>query len=57
MPRKKTPPAETVDSMEQANTLETELFAENEDAAAVPAEETISHVSPDDYAAEPEAAD
>lgn len=57
MPRKKTPPAETVDSMEQANTLETELFAENEEAAAAPAEETFPHVSPDDYAAEPEAAD
>ena len=57
MPRKKTPPAETVDSMEQANTLETELFAENEDAAAVPDEETISNVTPDEYAAEPEAAD
>ncbi len=56
MPRKKTPPAETADTMEQTNALETELFAENEEAAAAPAEETFLHVFTDDSVAEPEAA-
>lgn len=50
MPRKKTTPAGDV---EQANVLETGLTAENEEVMS--AEESLSSVSPDGAAAEPEA--